>query len=200
MAFDRRRPFNDLPLLPPSATIETSAVLKKAIAASRALAELKGAGHVIPDQRILFNSIVVQEARLSSEIENIVTTTDDLYRALDDVKGASAEAKEVLRYREALWNAFESLKARPLSVNTMVEIVRTIRAVDIDVRRTPGTQLRSAGGEVMYTPPEVEAGLGHRETVSKYLQQLEKIGLLRTERAGKERYYLNTPLLELLSS
>lgn len=157
MAFDRTRPFNDLPLLPPKAVLETPAVLKKAIAASRALAELKGAGHTIPDQRILVNSIVVQEARLSSAIENIVTTNDEVYRALGDDRAASAEVKEVLRYREALWSGFESLETHPLSMRTMVKVVRTIRGADLDVRHTPGTKLTNPGGEVMYTPPEGEA-------------------------------------------
>ena len=81
MIFDRNRPFNDLPLLPPPVELETRPVLKKVISATRALAELKGVANLIPDQAILINGIILQEARLSSEIENIVTTSDDLYRA-----------------------------------------------------------------------------------------------------------------------
>lgn len=118
MAFDRTHPFNDLPLLPPDAELETWMVLKKVISATRALAELKGVADLIPDQRILVNSIILQEARLSSEIENIVTTSDDLYRAAsDNLFQGDPATKEVLRYREALWHGFDALKSRPLSTN-----------------------------------------------------------------------------------
>ena len=81
MSFDPRKPFNDLPLLPPKADIETKAILKKAITAGRALAELKGLGDTIPNQSILVNSLILQEAKASSEIENIITTNDALFRA-----------------------------------------------------------------------------------------------------------------------
>jgi Fic family protein len=84
-----------------------SALLKQAIAAARELAELKGAGDVIPNQAILINGIVLQEARLSSEIQNIVTTNDELYRAAsEDLFNAGPHTEEVLRYREALWHGF----------------------------------------------------------------------------------------------
>ena len=75
MPFDPDKPYNDLPFLPPKAELETRAVLRKAIAANKALAELKGAGEVIPNQGILIKVIVLQEAKLSSEIENIVSPT-----------------------------------------------------------------------------------------------------------------------------
>jgi len=81
MAFDHLKPYNDLPLLPPSKNIETKAILKKAISAGRALAELKGLGETIPNQAILVNSIILQEAKASSEVENIITTHDALFRA-----------------------------------------------------------------------------------------------------------------------
>lgn len=85
MAFYRDQPYNDLPLLPPAQDLETKAVLKQAIGANRALANLRGLAGQIPNQRMLINSITLQEARLSSEIENIVTTNDELYRADADV-------------------------------------------------------------------------------------------------------------------
>ncbi|OOH72896.1 Fic family protein [Leptospirillum ferriphilum] len=158
MIFDRNRPFNDLPLLPPPVELETRPVLKKVISATRALAELKGVANLIPDQAILINGIILQEARLSSEIENIVTTSDDLYRAASDklFQGESA-TKEVLRYREALWHGFDSLKSRPLSTNLFVEIVKIIRQVDSGIRRAPGTVIANPAGEVIYTPPEGES-------------------------------------------
>ena len=158
MAFDRTHPFNDLPLLPPDAELETWMVLKKVISATRALAELKGVADLIPDQRILVNSIILQEARLSSEIENIVTTSDDLYRAAsDNLFQGDPATKEVLRYREALWHGFDALKSRPLSTNLFIELVKIIRQTDSGIRRVPGTVIANSAGEVIYTPPEGES-------------------------------------------
>lgn len=155
MVFDRNRPFNDLPLLPPETDLESKAILKQAIAANRELAELKGAGDAIPNQAILLNSIVLQEARLSSEIENIVTTTDELYKATDEDPAKLDHAtKEVLHYREALWHGFENLKARPLSTNLFIELVRIIKQTDLGIRKVPGTKIANSRGEVVYTPPE----------------------------------------------
>ena len=107
MTFDPKQPYNSLPPLPPTVDVESRAVLKQAIAASRALAELKGHGGVIPNQAMLINSLVLQEAKASSEIENIVTTNDALFRAMAAGLGTVDPAtKEVLRYREALWRGF----------------------------------------------------------------------------------------------
>lgn len=103
MTFDPLKPYNDLPPLPPKADIETKAILKKAISAGRALAELKGLGETIPNQSILVNSLILQEARSSSEIENIVTTDDSLFRAFAaQTSKIDPATKEVLRYRQAL--------------------------------------------------------------------------------------------------
>lgn len=159
MAFDREQPYNDLSLLPPQGIeLDTRTVLRKTVAASRAVAELKGAGDAIPNQLILVNSIVLQEARLSSEIENIVTTNDELYQAVsDNLAGASPGTKEVLHYREALWHGYEQLGRRPLSTNLFIEIAEIIKQKPMGIRRVPGTRLAGAAGEVMYTPPEGEA-------------------------------------------
>ncbi len=155
---NRDQPFNDLPPLPPVAEIETTAVLKKAIAANRRLAELKGLVNSIPNQNILIDGIVLQEARLSSEIENIVTTNDELYRAAADEKLATdPHSKEILRYREALWNGYNGLKSRPLSTNLFIEIVEVIKNTNIGIRRVPGTKIGNSKGEIIYTPPEGEA-------------------------------------------
>jgi len=102
MAFEPDPPHDDLALLPPASELETKAVLKACLAATRALAELKGAGGVMPDQTILINAIPLQEAKASSEIENIVTTQDDLFRgAAHEEKVKDPATKEVLRYRAA---------------------------------------------------------------------------------------------------
>lgn len=157
MAFDRSKPYNDLPLLPPGVELESRAVLKQAIAANRVLANLRGLAAKIPNQGMLINSIVLQEARLSSEIENIVTTNDELYRAAADADGKTdPHTKEVLRYRQALYRGFQALKERPLSTNLFIEIVRLIKQVDLGIRAVPGTALKNDQGEVIYTPPEGE--------------------------------------------
>lgn len=155
------RPYNELPQLPPLVDLETRAVLKRCITARAALAELKQAAELIPNQTMLINTIPLLEAKDSSEIENIVTTTDQLFQYAQGGDGqADSATKEALRYRTALYSGFQSLQARPLCTATAVEICRTLKAVDMDIRRVPGTQLKNdRTGEVIYTPPEGEAHL-----------------------------------------
>lgn len=153
---DPLRPYNDLPLLPPAGEIETRAVLKRCVTARAALAELKRAGKLIPDENVLISTIPLLEAKDSSEIENIVTTNDALFReaSLTEENGDPA-AKEALRYRAALYEGMAAIKARPLTTRTVVEICRTIKGVALDIRATPGTTLTNTfTGEVIYTPPE----------------------------------------------
>jgi len=158
MRFNPLLPYNDLPLLPPAADLESKEILRKAIRANRALAELKGAGELIPNQSMLINSIPLQEARASSEIENIITTNDKLFQAAAVESASDPATKEVLHYRTALKNGFDTLAARPISVNLMIDICATLKNADIDVRRVPGTTLSNpATGEIYYTPPEGEA-------------------------------------------
>ena len=159
MPFEPTKPHNTLPSLPPRAELESRAVLKACIEARAALAELKQAGALIPNQAVLINSIPLLEAQASSEIENIVTTTDRLFQFADDREVlADPATKEALRYRTALREGFESLAKHPLSTRTAVEICCTIKGVDMDVRRTPGTALvNERSGELIYTPPEGEA-------------------------------------------
>lgn len=154
------KPYNQLPPLPPPQELESRAVLKACITARVALAELKQAAELIPNQTMLINTIPLLEAKDSSEIENIVTTTDKLFQhAQSDGQGqADAATKEALRYRSALHRGYQSLKERPLCTATAVEICRTLKAVDMDIRKTPGTQLENdKTGEIIYTPPEGEA-------------------------------------------
>ncbi len=159
MPFDRDRPYNDLPLLPPRAELESRVVLKKAISANAALAELKGVGELIPDQTVLIQTLGLQEAKLSSEIENIVTTNDELYRAfVEDGEHANPQTKEVLRYKDALWHGFRAVKERgmPLTTRLFEELFQVIKESQDGVRRLPGTKLANPQGEVIYTPPEGE--------------------------------------------
>ena len=171
MAFDRRRPFNDLPPLPPKADVETKAILKKAIAAGRSLAELKGIGGIIPNQAMLVNTLVLQEAKASSEIENVVTTNDALFRALTANGGqVDPETKEVLRYREALWQGFTALTGKPvLSTNVFIGIAQTIKQNREGIRNAPGTVIADrVTGAIIYTPPQGCA------VIQRKLAQLEK--------------------------
>lgn len=156
MPFDRSRPHNDLPPLPPQADLETKPVLRATIGAARALAELKQAGELVPNQSVLVNTIPLLEAQVSSEIENIVTTTDKLFRlASNERLSADPATKEALRYRTALNNGFRAIRNCPLNTNTALDICRTIRNIDVDIRATPGTFIGNAGtGKVLYTPPE----------------------------------------------
>jgi Fic family protein len=155
MIFLPSQPYNDLPPLPPGPEIETKSVLKACIEARAALAALKQATLLIPNPTVLINTIPLLEAQASSEIENIVTTTDAMFRfAQLDERGADAATKEALRYRTALRQGFESIKRRPLSTASAVEICSTIKDVQMQVRRLPGTTLASdRTGEVIYTPP-----------------------------------------------
>ena len=157
-AWSATRPYNQLPLLPPHTELESRDVLKACITARAALAELKQAAELIPNQTMLINTIPLLEAKDSSEIENIVTTTDQLFQHAQEDAHADPATKEALRYRRALHHGFQSLSTRPLCTATAVSICRTLRGVDMDVRRTPGTQLANdRSGEVIYTPPEGEA-------------------------------------------
>jgi Fic family protein len=159
-AFDREQPYNRLPNLPPpNLELETKAVLKQTTVASRALAELKGAGDLIPNQAVLVRMIGLQEAKLSSEIENIVTTNDELYRAFADETGKTdPPTKEVLRYNEALWYGIDQMKSgRLLSTSLFEEIVQIITQNTAGVRRVPGTAIVSDRTKAtIYTPPEGE--------------------------------------------
>ena len=128
MAFARETPYNALPLLPPSVDLETRPILRRCIAANKALAELKGAGDVIPNQAMLINAIPLQEAKLSSEIENIVTTQDDLFRAaLDESGPADPKTKEVLRYRTALRRGVELLRSGGRSITSVRDAAAAAR-------------------------------------------------------------------------
>jgi len=156
--FDPALPFNTLPLLPPQIDLETPVILKACIEANKELAKLKMAERLIPNQTVLINSIPLLESQASSAIENIVTTTDDLFKYADsNSKMVSHEIKETLRYRSALYQGIISLKSRPLSVTTICEICSTIREVDVNIRNLPGTTLMNDfTKEKIYTPPEGE--------------------------------------------
>lgn len=156
--YKRTIPYNDLPHLPPRVNLDRPDVLKAAITSNKALAELKGLARTIPNQTILINALPLQEARTSSEIENVLTTNDKLYEAYaSKTNRYDAQTKEVLQYREALWKGFNALKKRGLlTTNLFIETMQTIKHTGASIRRTPGTRILNSKGSVVYTPPESE--------------------------------------------
>lgn len=155
MEFNPLKPFNSLVPLPPIKDVETKAVLKKCIEARAAMAELKTLAESIPNQAVLINTIPLLEAKDSSEIENIATTTDRLFRfAFDSEIHTDHATKEAVRYRTALFEGFKSMQTRPLCVATASEICTAIKATPMNIRDVPGTALANdKTGGVIYTPP-----------------------------------------------
>lgn len=142
----------------PSHRFETPAILRQLATASRHLAELKGVAGSIPNQGILINTLGMQEAKDSSEIENIVTTHDQLFRdEASPETAANLAAKEVLRYRQALWQGYESVRrAGLLSVSHILDVQRELERNRAGFRKVPGTALRDGAGHIVYTPPTPE--------------------------------------------
>lgn len=135
---------------------ETAPILKKLNAASRRLAELKGVAASIPNQSILINSLGLQEAKDSSAVENIVTTHDELFRdSLFPEDGGSASAKEVLRYRQALFAGYQAvLQHGLLTTNHILDVQRELERSNAGFRKVPGTVLRDQDGNTVFTPPD----------------------------------------------
>ncbi len=154
--FDPSSPYNDLPDLPPTlALIETTDILKRCIRARVALAELKQAAELIPNSAVLVNALPLLEAQASSEIENIVTTTDKLFEFADIAEDrADAATKEALRYRTALYEGTKMVQRGMLTTDMAIQICSTVKGMELDIRADSGTTLKSRmTGEVIYTPP-----------------------------------------------
>lgn len=167
------RPYNDLPPLPPGVELETKPVLKQCIRARSALAELSKAVELIPNGAILINTLPLLEARASSEIENIVTTADKLFRHVQAERTADPATREALRYRRALLEGFATLDSRPLCTRTAEVICSEIKGTEMAVRRVPGTALvNQASNEVIYTPPESESRI--RDLLANWEQFLNE--------------------------
>ncbi|MEX1122334.1 MAG: Fic family protein [Balneolales bacterium] len=172
MKFNPGEPYNDLPLLPPGTDVETKAVLKRLTAARASLAELKGSAAMIPNPLMLINTIVLQEAKASSEIENIFTTNDMLYKAFSMGPTTDLAAKEVLRYREALWNGYNHLEnEKKFSTELFIRIARTIKEDVPGIRKLdPESRVvigNAAKKHIIYTPPEGE------QVILKQLENLK---------------------------
>jgi Fic family protein len=154
--------------LPPQIDCETVAILKALNKASRALGELKGEVSKIPNSKILIDTLALQEAKDSNEIENIVTTDDELYQASIDDSIASKAAKEALNYAHALHVGINKLNNNDLlTVNDIIEI-QAIIAPNQPIRKLPGTVLKNQqSGEVIFTPPQ------HPDDIIRLFSNLE---------------------------
>lgn len=166
-------PRNDLPPLPPPGEIETVPVLKAVIEARTALARLDESCSQLPDPSMLINIVPLLEAQASSEIENIVTTNDELFRAAHDAlsQPQTPAVKEALQYREALRVGSDAIKKRPLGINTAMDVCSTIRGLQAFIRNTPGTFIGNpVTKERIYTPPEgAEVIQHHLDLWEKFL-------------------------------
>ncbi|MEZ5057024.1 MAG: Fic/DOC family N-terminal domain-containing protein [Saprospiraceae bacterium] len=170
MSYNPEIPFNSLPPLPPVMDVNTTAILKKTISASRALAELKGALNILPNPNLFIDTIQLQEAQASSAIENIITTQDELFKqSIAEKLTTNPSIKEVLHYKDALWFGLNELKKKPLlTTNLFIKLVQIIKENSAGIRNTPGTQLKNPiTGKIVYTPPEGE------EIIREKLKNLE---------------------------
>ena len=156
-------------LLPLKLNFESKAVLKKLVIANKALAELKGIAHTIPNQSILINALALQEAKDSSEIENIVTTHDELYRSIVSTSNISNAAKEVKRYREALYNGYEQVQDKKLLLKRdIVAMQGILEENNAGIRTQSGTALKNTStGEIIYMPPQ------NHSTIQDLMDNLE---------------------------
>ncbi|WP_141061302.1 Fic family protein [Aliarcobacter cryaerophilus] len=156
--------------LPLDIDIETKAILKKSILSNKALAKLNGVAKIIPNQAILINSLILQEAKDSSEIENIITTHDELYQSSLDISNISHATKEVQSYSRALLKGFDLVKETSLLLTRhIVDIQQELEGNVAGIRKQSGTVLKNqATGEVIHTPPQEES------TIRKLLDNLEQ--------------------------
>ena len=159
-----------IPTLPLPYDLETKEVLKQLTRSHRKLAELKGLALTIPNERILISTLTLQEAKDSSEVENIVTTQDDLYKAELDVKQSiiNASTKEVLAYREAIEKGFQQVREKRLLTNNIIKKIQAeLEHNRAGFRTTPGTKLESSDGKIVYIPPQDGV------QIVEYMQNLE---------------------------
>ena len=154
--------------LPPESDFETIEILKELISAHRFLAEMKGMAKTIPNENLLISTLSLQEAQSSSEIENIITTQDELYRYKLQGDDSDPVTKEVAFYAKALDVGYEYVNQQQLlTINVIKQIQQVLEGNDAGFRKTPGTVLKNKNtGEVVYTPPTPEL-------IDKYMSELE---------------------------
>lgn len=157
-----------LEMLPLNVNLETVNILKQLSKTSRTLAELKGVANTMPNQNILINAIMINEAKNSSEIENIVTTHDEIYKAMIKPIDTSPAAKEVVDYRSAIWKGFNLIKEHKiLNINMIIKIQEELEHNSAGIRKTLGTVIKNnKTGEIVYTPPQ------NKNEILNYLENL----------------------------
>jgi Fic family protein len=166
-----------LPPLPPTRELETAAVLRALADAHRHLAEVKGRAASIPNQTILINTLALQEAKASSEIENIVTTQDELFQA--SLGPGSPAAKEVANYRDALQCGFDNLRQHGLLTNNaIIEMFRVLKRTDEGFRTTPGIALKNeTTGAIVYVPQTGDEITAHMTALERFINDENSAGL-----------------------
>lgn len=161
--------------------IETKAIMKAVIKATRKLAELKGYTEVVPNKNILINAITINEAKDSSEIENIITTYDELFEALSETKRIENSVKEVINYKRALWKGFELIKEKEMiTTNIIVEIQKIIEENHAGIRSQSKAVLKNdKTGEAIYTPPTKEKQIRDLlKNLESYINQEDNVETL----------------------
>ncbi len=152
---DPNTPFYQLPELPPAQSFDSVELLTALVGAAETLAKLSGIAEHLPNQAALFQSVILLEAKASSEIEQVITTDSKLFGAEPSGGITDSMTKEVHRYGKAMYHGWQHEK--PLCTKVMEEICSIIRNKPMQVRKVPGTaQKRSATGETVYTPPDGE--------------------------------------------
>jgi len=156
MVWNPLTPYDSLPLLPPPVDIESKQVLKSTIEARAALAALDQAARLLPNPGVLVYAMPLLEAQASSEIENIVTTADALFKyAQAEDEGGDSAIKEALRYRSALFEGVRAIEVRPLTAGTAERVCSRIKSRQMTIRKLEGTRVANPStGEVIYSPPE----------------------------------------------
>lgn len=146
-------------LPPKKEKVESIEILRQLSKSSQALGELKGIAQTMPNQKMLINAVVLQEAKDSSEIENIITTQDELYKALSTKSKQPPQVKEVINYRKAIFTGYDILKKQGfLKLRDIEFIQQTIIENNAGIRSVSGTVLKNdRTGEVVYTPPQDKA-------------------------------------------
>ena len=178
---------SELPLLPLESKVETLEILRKSSEARQALGKLNGVIKIVPNEAILLNLLPLQEAKYSSEIENIITTHDDIFK--NQIQPSlNTNAKEVQNYARALVEGFEIVKKKQLLNNrTILEIQKIILENDAGFRKQSGTVLKNNSGEIVYTPPQ------SKEEIQKLMTNLEKF---INEKQDVEKYKID-PLVKM---
>lgn len=168
--YNKNKPYNALPPLPPTMDLETNAIFRKTITASRKLAEFNGLVTNLRNPTLFIDTIHLQEAKASSEIENILTTNENLYKTIaSEKKYQYSSSRVVLKYKDAVWKGIAHLEKKPVfTTNLCIEIMQIIKGNESRLRKAPGTAISTLQGEVLYTPPSGE------EVIREKMASLEK--------------------------